>query len=37
VGAPRKQVVPRKYRETGQSLVGLEGTYLPKTASRWWQ
>ena len=37
-GAPRKQVVPRKYRETGQWLVGLEGTYiLPKTASRWWQ
>ena len=27
-GAPRKQVVPRKYRETGRSLVGLEGTYL---------
>ena len=37
-GAPRKQVVPRKYRETGQWLVCLEGTYiLPKTASRWWQ
>ena len=37
-GAPRKQVVPRKYREAGRWLVCLEGTYLlPKTASRWWQ